>query len=52
MLFGEEIPMEEFHRQYSKMLKKSKIQNITSKIFKEILREYTTPLFNLYSERL
>jgi len=51
LLFGEQVPIEEFYKQYPQK-KKSKIQNPTSKILKEILAEYTTPIFDLYSKKL
>ena len=52
MLFGEQIPMEDIYKQYSKLLKKSNIQNSKSKIFKEILSEYATPIVKEYSHKL
>ncbi|HMS91853.1 MAG TPA: M48 family metallopeptidase, partial [Candidatus Absconditabacterales bacterium] len=55
ILFGEEIPLEDFYKQYGKKKDKSSTGHLsafTSKILKEILREYTTPLFDLYSKKL
>ena len=54
LLFGEQVPLEDFYKQYSNN-KKSINLSVSKKslsLLKEILREYTTPLFNLYSERL
>lgn len=55
LLFGEQVPLEEFYAQYPQIKKKSSIWYFspsTSKILKKILEEYATPIFDLYSKRL
>jgi len=55
LLFGEEIPLEDFYKQYWKKKEKHsplQLSPFISKLLKEILREYTTPLFDLYSKKL
>lgn len=56
LLFGEEITLEEFYQQYPQKKWIPSQFNISTfphfNILKEILREYTTPIFDLYSKKL
>lgn len=55
LLFGEQVPIQEFYQQYPKTRKKSSAWNLasfTSKSLKKILEEYATPIFDLYSKKI
>jgi predicted metal-dependent hydrolase len=47
-LFGEEVPMSEIYKQYP--IKKT--EKNRTKILKEILADYATPLVDIYSEKI
>lgn len=48
LLFGEEVPLEEIYKQYP--IKKT--EKNRTKILKEILADYATPLFDIYSKKI
>jgi len=52
LLFGEQIPVEDFYKQYKKKISTWNMKLVTSKILKEILRDYATQIFDLYSKKL
>lgn len=52
VLFGEQVPLDEFYQQYGKNFKKWVSKAITSKLLKNILEEYATPLFDQYSKKI
>lgn len=54
LLFGEQVPLEDFYKQYNNN-KKSKnlpVSKQSLSLLKEILEEYVTPIFDLYSKKL
>ena len=56
LLFGEQVPIEEFYRQYPSKKPLPKQFNVSTfpsfHILKDILREYATPIFDLYSKKI
>ena len=48
LLFGEEVPLEEIYKQYP--IKKTEKNH--TKILKEILADYATPIFDEYSKKI
>lgn len=52
LLFGEQVPVEDFYKQHKKKLSTWNLKPVTTKILKEILRDYATPIFDLYSKKL
>lgn len=52
LLFGEQVPVEDFYKQYTKKISSWNVQPVTKKILKEILKDYATPVFDLYSKKL
>lgn len=54
LLFGEQVPLEEFYKQYPQKNQPAifHLSPSISKILKKILEEYATPIFDLYSKRL
>lgn len=52
LLFGEQVPVEDFYKQYQKKLSTWNLKPVTTKILKKILEEYATPLFDIYSKKL
>ncbi len=52
LLFGEQVPIANIKQQYPKYFLNSKFQISNSKLLKSILREYSTPLFDLYSKKI
>ena len=54
LLFGEQVPLEEFYQQYPQKKKGSTLHSspFTSKTLKKILEEYSTPILDIYSKKL
>ena len=54
LLFGEQVPLEEFYQQYPQKKQGSTLHSspFISKILKKILEEYTTPILDIYSKKL
>ena len=54
LLFGEEVPIEDFYKQYPPKKQPSTLHlsPSTSKILKKILEEYATPILDLYSKKI
>lgn len=52
LLFGEQVPVEDFYKQYKKKISTGNRKTVTKKILQEILRDYATPIFDLYSKKL
>ena len=52
LLFGEQVPIEDFYQQYKKKISSWNLKLVTKKLLQEILRDYVTPLFDLYSKKL
>ncbi|MEI8008902.1 MAG: hypothetical protein WCI00_06000 [bacterium] len=56
LLFGEQVPINEFYRQYPSKKALPKHFNVSTfpsfHILKDILREYATPIFDLYSKKI
>lgn len=52
LLFGEQVPVEDFYKQYKKKISTWNLKPVTTKILKEILEDYATPLFDTYSKKL
>lgn len=52
LLFGEEVPIGDIKKQYPKYFSNAKFQISNSKLLKEILADYATPLFDTYSEKI
>jgi len=55
LLFGEHIPLEQFHKQYPRPKKQPTpcaLHPVTQRILKEILAEYASPIIEEYSKKL
>lgn len=52
LLFGEQVPVEDFYKQYKKKISTENMKLVTKKILKEILEDYATPLFDIYSKKI
>lgn len=54
VIFGEQVPLEEFYQQYPQKKQPSilHIPPSTSKFLKKILEEYATPILDLYSKKI
>lgn len=53
LLFGEKVPIEEFYKTYNKkQLSATSFMPYAKKILKEILADYATPLFDIYSKKI
>lgn len=56
VIFGEQVPLEEFYKQYPPKKPLPKRFNISTfphfHILKDILREYATPILDLYSKKI
>jgi predicted metal-dependent hydrolase len=56
VIFGEQVPLEEFYKQYPPKKPLPKHFNISTfphfHILKDILREYATPILDLYSKKI
>lgn len=52
LLFGEQVPVEDFYKQYKKKISTGNMKLVTKKILKEILEDYATPIFDLYSKKI
>lgn len=55
LLFGEQVPIEEFYKQHPHIKQKPAHWNLSpaaSKFLKKILEDYATPIFDLYSKKL
>ena len=52
LLFGEQVPVKDFYNQYKKKLPTGNLKPVTTKILKNILEEYATPIIDLYSKEI
>lgn len=52
LLFGEQVPVEDFYKQYKKKISTGNMERVTKSILKDILKDYATPIFDLYSKKL
>jgi predicted metal-dependent hydrolase len=52
LLFGEQVPVEDFFKQYKKKISSENKKTVTKSILKDILKDYATPIFDMYSKKL